>query len=144
MRNNIAVIFAGGSGARMGAGLAKQFLEVNGKPIIIHTLEIFDEHPEIDKIYVACKIEYITKLKRLVKRYLLDKIVAVVEGGATGQESIFNALKLAYEENPKDSVVLLHDGVRPCIPAELITANIESVVLTIGARSVILCRADRI
>ncbi len=127
MRNNIAVIFAGGSGARMGAGLAKQFLEVNGKPIIIHTLEIFDEHPEIDKIYVACKVEYITKLKRLVKRYLLDKIVAVVEGGATGQESIFNALKLAYEENPKDSVVLLHDGVRPCIPAELITANIESV-----------------
>ena len=59
MRNNIAVIFADGSGARMGAGLAKQFLEVNGKPIIIHTLEIFDEHPEIDKIYVACKVSVV-------------------------------------------------------------------------------------
>ena len=52
---NIAIIFAGGSGARMGSGLPKQFIEVNGKPIIIHTLEIFEEHPAVDAIYVACK-----------------------------------------------------------------------------------------
>ena len=59
MSKNIAIIFAGGSGARMGTGLPKQFLEVNGKPIIIHTLDIFEEHPLIDEIYIACKSEYI-------------------------------------------------------------------------------------
>ena len=62
MSKNIAIIFAGGSGARMGSGVPKQFLEVNGKPIIIHTLEIFEDHPAIDEIYVACKEEYISKL----------------------------------------------------------------------------------
>ena len=63
MSKNIAIVFAGGVGARMGSGLPKQFIEVNGKPIIIHTLDIFEEHPDIDEIYVACKEEYIRKLQ---------------------------------------------------------------------------------
>ena len=61
MGQNIAIIFAGGVGARMGSGLPKQFIEVNGKPIIIHTLDIFEEHPHIDEIYVSCKEEYISR-----------------------------------------------------------------------------------
>ena len=52
---NIAIIFAGGSGVRMGAGMPKQFLEINGKPIIIHTLDNFQNSPSIDKIYISCK-----------------------------------------------------------------------------------------
>lgn len=124
---NIAVIFAGGSGARMGAGLPKQFIEVNGKPIIIHTLDIFEEHPAIDEIYVACKEDYIEKLQKLIKRHMIMKVAKVVPGGATGQDSIYNALKAAAENNDRDSVVLIHDGVRPCITKDLIDDCLKCV-----------------
>lgn len=127
MGNNIAIIFAGGSGARMGSGLPKQFIEVNGKPIIIHTLEIFEEHPQIDKIYVACKEDYIRKLERYAEKNFITKIARIVPGGATGQDSIYNALRAAAEENPGDSIVLIHDGVRPCITAQLIDDDLKSV-----------------
>ena len=122
---NIAIIFAGGSGARMGSGLPKQFLEVNGKPIIIYTLEIFEEHPDIDSIYIACKEDYIAKLEKLVKRFLITKVRKIVPGGETGQDSIYNALSAAAEENPADSLVLIHDGVRPCISGETIDNVLE-------------------
>ena len=85
MSKNIAIIFAGGSGARMGSGLPKQFIEVEGKPIIIHTLELFEEHPNIDAIYIACKKEYIIKLQKMVKRFMITKVAEIVEGGKTGQ-----------------------------------------------------------
>ena len=110
---NIAIIFAGGSGVRMGAGMPKQFLEINGKPIIIHTLDNFQNSPTIDKIYIACKADYMENLKNLTNRFGITKVARIVEGGSTGQDSIYQALKAAYEENPKDSIVLIHDGVRP-------------------------------
>lgn len=124
---NIAVIFAGGSGIRMGAGMPKQFLEINGKPIIIHTLENFQNSSFIDKIYIACKADYMEKLKDLTLRFGLTKVQNIVEGGITGQDSIYNGLCAAYEENPKDSVVLIHDGVRPFVSEAVIEKNIESV-----------------
>lgn len=127
MGKNIAIIFAGGSGARMGSGLPKQFLEVNGKPIIIHTLDIFEEHPDIDEIYVACKEEYIRKLEKMVKKFMISKVVKIVPGGATGQDSIYNALAAAKENNEDDAIVLIHDGVRPCITQELIDEDIACV-----------------
>ena len=127
MGKNLAIIFAGGSGARMGSGLPKQFIEVNGKPIIIHTLDIFEEHPDIDEIYIACKADYIGKLKKLVRRHMIDKVVDIVPGGATGQDSIYNALCAAASNNEGDSVVLIHDGVRPCITREVIDDNLKCV-----------------
>lgn len=127
MSKNVAVIFAGGVGARMGSGLPKQFIEVNGKPIIIHTLEIFEEHPDIDEIYVACKEEYIRKLQKLVQRHMISKVIKIVPGGATGQDSIYNALQAARENNTPDAVVLIHDGVRPCITKEVIDEDLECV-----------------
>lgn len=127
MSKNLAIIFAGGSGARMGSGLPKQFIEVNGKPIIIHTLEIFEEHPEIHEIYVACKVDYIHRLEKLAKRHMISKIVEIVPGGTTGQDSIYNALVAAGQRNDKDSVVLIHDGVRPCITRELIDEVLDCV-----------------
>ena len=93
MGKNIGIIFAGGSGVRMGAGIPKQFLEVNGKPIIIHTLDIFEDHNDIDEIYIACKAEYINKLKKMLDRYWIKKVAEIVPGGETGQDSILNALK---------------------------------------------------
>ena len=70
---NIAINFAGGSGRRMGAGMPKQFLEINGKPIIIHTLDNFQNSPLIDKIYIACKKEYMTKLQNMIEYYRITK-----------------------------------------------------------------------
>ncbi|MBR0400334.1 MAG: 2-C-methyl-D-erythritol 4-phosphate cytidylyltransferase [Mogibacterium sp.] len=127
MAKNIAIIFAGGSGVRMGAGKPKQFLEVGGMPIIIHTLEIFENHPDIDEIYVACKEDYIEKLKKLLRRYDIEKVMDIVPGGTTGMGSIYNALRAARAWNDEDSIVLIHDGVRPCINSKLIDEVIESV-----------------
>ena len=127
MSSNIAIIFAGGSGVRMGSGLPKQFLEVNGKPIIIHTLEIFEDHHQIDGIYVACKDEYMDRLSRFVKLFMITKVKGIVPGGTTGQGSIYNALKAARNDYPEDAVALIHDGVRPCISAETIDDALASV-----------------
>lgn len=125
---NVAVIFAGGIGSRMNArALPKQFLEVHGKPIIIHTLEKFEEHPEIDSIAIAILPQYREHLRKLIKRYELQKIRWIVDGGDTGQSSRHRALQAVAAQCPDDSVVLIHDGVRPLINAALISDNIASV-----------------
>lgn len=126
---NIAVIFAGGVGSRMHSKeRPKQFLEMYNKPIIIHTLEHFQNHPMIDAIVVVCIESWIPYLKELLYKFRIGKVKAVVPGGETGQLSIFHGLKAAKEiaEN-KRAIVLIHDGVRPLITEKLITDNIESV-----------------
>lgn len=95
---NIAVIFAGGIGQRMKSrGLPKQFLSVHSKPIIIHTLEHFENHPEIDAICVACAEDWIDYLKELLQKYNIKKVKSIVPGGETGQMSIVNGLRAADE-----------------------------------------------
>ena len=125
---NIAIIFAGGIGQRLNNGensIPKQFLKINDKPIIIRTLELFQTHKDIDKIYISIHPDYYEYMQDLVKYYYITKTAGMVNGGKTGQESIYNALKLAQKENPQDSIVLIHDGVRPNITEEVITKNIE-------------------
>lgn len=125
---NIAIIFAGGSGTRMKThGLPKQFLKIEGKTIIVKTLENFEINKQIDKIYIACKEDWIDYLREEIEQSGIRKVAKIVKGGESGQDSIFNALYAAYEENPKDSIVLIHDGVRPFISQELINQNIEDV-----------------
>ena len=127
---NSALIFAGGSGKRMNSKTKpKQLLEVNGKAIIIHTIEHFENNDNIDNIVVVCIEEWIGYLEKLLKKNLINKVKWVVPGGKTGQESIYNGLKVLYEncDNPKDSIVLIHDGVRPLISEQLINDNINSV-----------------
>lgn len=106
----------------------KQFLEMHGKPIIIYTLEIFEQHPEIDAIVVACVQDWIPYLEELLARFHITKVKKVVPGGDTGQMSIYNGLAAAKEvAGDEKSVVLIHDGVRPLINADVITNNIQSV-----------------
>ena len=124
---NIAIIFAGGESTRFLNKTPKQFYKVNGKELIIHTLENFEKHPLIDKIYVAILKAYHKKFEKMISKAGLKKIACIVDGGASGQESIFNALKRAYEENAPDSLVLIHDGVRPLINEKLINDCIDSV-----------------
>lgn len=125
---NIAVIFAGGSGTRMNTkSRPKQFLLLHNKEIIVYTLEHFERHPEIDAVAVVCIEEWIDYMKSIVKKNALDKVKWIVPGGATGQDSIYNGLKVVHDNCPEDSIVLIHDGVRPLINEELISANIQSV-----------------
>ena len=126
---NIALIFAGGTGQRMNSRTRpKQFLELNGKPILIHTLEHFEDHPAVDSIVVVCLKDWIGYLNELADRFRIRKLRLVVEGGATGQESIRNGLYALDRDAsvPKDAVILIHDGVRPLITEDLITRNIET------------------
>lgn len=126
---NIAVIFAGGSGTRMHTkSRPKQFLELNGKPIIIYTLELFDNHPQIDAIVIACIENWIPYLEKMIRKFEINKVIRIVPGGASGQESIYNALVAAEGyANGNDATVLIHDGVRPLITEETIYANICKV-----------------
>lgn len=127
---NFAVLFAGGIGARMKqTSVPKQFLEIHGRPVIVHTIQHFQDHPDIDGIVVAILPEYQSLMRSLITRYELDKVKWVVDGGNTGQESRHHALKALSDIASPDSIVLIHDGVRPLINADLITENIASVRL---------------
>ena len=125
---NISIIFAGGSGRRMNTkGRPKQFLEFRGKPIIIYTLELFDNHPEIDGIIVVCLKDWIPYLEKMLRKFEITKVKVVVPGGSTGQDSIYSGLKAVVENFPLNSTVLIHDGVRPLITDDTISNNIECV-----------------
>lgn len=124
---NIAIIFAGGKGLRMGQEKPKQFLKIADKEIIIRTIEVFEKSNYIDEIYISCIEEWIDFLEQLLKKHNIKKVKKIVPGGSTGQLSIFNALKKAHENN-QNAIVLIHDGVRPFIDDDLIKRNIDSVI----------------
>jgi 2-C-methyl-D-erythritol 4-phosphate cytidylyltransferase len=126
---NIGVIFAGGVGSRMHSkAKPKQFLEMYNKPIIIHTIEHFENHPMIDAVVVVCIEDWIPYFEKLLYKFRIDKVKKIVPGGKTGQLSIYNGLCAAKEiAEDEPSIVLIHDGVRPLINEKVITDNIESV-----------------
>jgi len=127
---NVALIFAGGVGTRMKSyGKPKQLWEVDGKSILIHTILNFERHKDIDAIVVACLKEYIETLKIDIDKNNIKKVKWIVPGGETGQQSIYNGLKKVYDEvqNPEEVIVLLHDGCRPIVSADVISYNIECV-----------------
>ncbi len=122
-----AMLFAGGIGARMqSSDLPKQFLEVGGKPIIVHTMEHFSRHYLVDGIVVACKEDWIDYLTDLVKEFGIKKVRAIVPGGETGYASIHNGVVATskFSTDPED-IILICDGVRPMLSEKLITDCIE-------------------
>lgn len=126
---NIAIVFAGGTGKRMNTrSQPKQFLELHGKPILVYTLEEFNNHPEIDGIILVILEEWIDYCKELVEKYRLNKVKDVVGGGnsalSSQREGLLKARELFSENNV---IVLIHDGVRPLIDEETISKNIECV-----------------
>lgn len=126
----IAVIFAGGVGSRMGHAdnLPKQFIRVQGKPILVWTIQHFQNHPEIDRIYLVSLADWLDVVQKIVAEYHLDKVRAIVAGGESAQGSILNGLQAAIDDgNDRDDIVLIHDGVRPIINAAMISDNIRSV-----------------
>lgn len=124
---NVAIVFAGGVGVRMGASIPKQFLELNGKPVLAHTLTLFQDHPMVDEIVLVVAPEYFDDCRALAARYGITKPVTFAESGDSAQDSIYSGLKAAAAKFPPETVVLLHDGVRPYVMPEVITANINAV-----------------
>lgn len=124
---NYAVVFAGGVGSRMNSkAKPKQFLEIHGKPIMIHTIEHFESHPLIDAICVVCVAEWLDYMKGLLCKFNIHKVKWVVAGGSTALESQFLGLSAIAPTTPED-IVLIHDGVRPLINSKTITDCIQGV-----------------
>lgn len=125
-----AEILAGGMGTRMGnADLPKQFLKIANKPIIIHTIEQFVFHPQVDITIVCCPKNWISYMKDLLNEYLPDTKIEIVEGGASRDETLMNGCK--YIQNKyglkDDDIVVTHDSVRPFVTKRLIDENIEKI-----------------
>lgn len=133
MKNDLtrtAVIFAGGVGSRMHSkDLPKQFLRIHGKPILIWTVEEFESCPEIDSIVVVCVDKWLDYCKHMFAEFNLPKVKIITAGGKTGQLSIREGLLAAATlSDPRKTVVLIHDGVRPLIDKGTIERCIDSVV----------------
>ncbi|WP_374471611.1 2-C-methyl-D-erythritol 4-phosphate cytidylyltransferase [Phenylobacterium sp.] len=137
----IAIIFAGGAGTRMlRPGPPKQFVVAGDRPILVHTLQHFQDHPGIGAIYIACLEPYISHAWDLTRRYRFEKVRAIVPGGCTAQESILRGLESAVADGVDErAVALIHDGVRPIINAELISQNIACAQAHGAAVSAIPC-----
>ena len=118
---NIAVVIAGGSGRRMGQEVPKQFILVDGKPIIIYTLEGFQRHPQIDAIEVVCIDGWQDTLQAYCKKHGINKLRRITPGGETAQESIRNGLEALDGEADDDDVVVVHDGIRPLVDADVLS-----------------------
>lgn len=112
---NIALIIAGGVGSRMGQDIPKQFINVHDKPILIYTLEAFQNHPDIDAIEVVCIEGWEDILRAYAKQFGITKLKWIVKGGASGQESIRNGVDNLADKCPDDAIVVIHDGIRPLV-----------------------------
>lgn len=122
---NVPIILAGGVGSRVGADRPKQFIEVLGKPILVYTIEVFQNHPEIDAIEVVCIKSHIDYLKGLVDEYNLDKVKWICEGGVDFQHSVINGVNNLKGVLADDDIVLVHYGASPFTTPDIITDAIR-------------------
>lgn len=118
---NIAVILAGGSGQRLGAAIPKQFLKVNGKPIIVYTLEAFQRHPLIDAIEVVCVDGYQEQIYEYAEEYRLSKLKWVTAGGENCQASTRNGIYNLEKHCSQDDIIILHMAINPLIEEDIIS-----------------------
>jgi len=121
--NIIAIIPAAGKGLRSGLSTPKQFVKINGKEIIVYTLQTFQKNKNINKIIIASEPEYFSLLIRIVKKYKLSKVKLIVEGGATRQQSVYNALLSSKADN--DDLLVVHDAARAMLPDHVLTNAIQ-------------------
>ena len=123
---NIGMIIAGGIGARTHQEIPKQFINVNDKPIIVYTLEAFQQHPNIDAIEVVCLSGWHDIVSAYAKQFGISKLENIVDGGETGQDSIRNGLyDIAKRYHEDNDIVVIHDAIRPMVSAEIISDNIR-------------------
>jgi 2-C-methyl-D-erythritol 4-phosphate cytidylyltransferase len=136
---NIALIIAGGNGQRMHQDIPKQFINVEDKPVIIYTLEAFQNHPDIDSIYVVCLDGWHEILSAYAKQFKIRKLKNIVNGGSNGQASIKNGVLAINEKYNGNDIVLIHDAIRPMISQGIISDNIAKCKLYGSAIASISC-----
>lgn len=136
---NIALLTAAGSGTRMHQDIPKQFIHVDNKPVIIHTMEAFQNHPSIDAIIVVTIDSWSEVLWAYARQFNITKLKWVVAGGSTGQESIRNGLNKIVQEASADDVVMVHDGNRPLVSSEVISDSLATFAKYGSAVAVIPC-----
>jgi len=128
----VAIIPAGGAGTRLKSHVAKQFLLLDGLPILVHTLKVFQESKEIDDIIVAVPPDELVSIRQeLIEKYCLTKVIATVAGGYQRQDSVRNCLEAVIGDC---DMVVIHDAVRPFVTEELIRQVVEAARIT-GAAS---------
>lgn len=135
----VALLTASGTGTRMGQDIPKQFLHVKDKPVIIYTLERFQNNPQIDAIVLVTLPNWFGFVWAYAKQFGITKLKWVVAGGETGQESIRNGLNILKEECPKDTVVMVHDGNRPMVDNNMISDSLAIFKKYGSAVAVIPC-----
>ncbi len=113
---NYVIILAGGIGSRLGGPMPKQFLSLNDKPVIVHTLENFERNKNIDGIIIVCVKDWISHLKEILLEYKISKVIDIVEGGETGHDSTRNGIFSLREKLAADDYIIIHDAARPILP----------------------------
>ena len=129
---NIGLIIAGGVGSRMKAKIPKQFMKVEGKEVIFYTLEAFQKNRDIDGIVVVCLQGWEDNLKRGAEEYGITKMLSlpdngIVPGGDSGMHSLRNGMEYLRAHFAPDSIIVIHDAVRPLISQDIISNNVASV-----------------
>ncbi len=124
----VAAILAGGSGTRMGLSLPKQFLEIEGMPVIIRSLKAFIDNGNVDACIVSVSSDFIDYTEQLTAKYFpLNNNIFVISGGSTRSGTLKAVLDFLKEKDMlENSVVLTHDAVRPFITDRIINENIEA------------------
>jgi len=140
-KRNIAIIVAAGSGRRMNHELPKQFLKIQDKPLLAHTIEKFERCPQIEEIVLVAPADFLTFCQQeIVDRYDLKKVKRILAGGDHRQDSVWNGLKILPQTT---DLVVIHDGVRPFISSEKIgegihlCADCKAVITAVPAKDTV-------
>ncbi len=134
-----AMIIAGGKGVRMNQDIPKQFLNINDIPVIIYTLQAFQQHPEVDEILVVCIDGWQELLWAYARQFNITKLKWIAMGGENGQESIRNGVCELQKHYNEEDIVLIHDAIRPNVSQEIISSCIAQCRLKGSAVTVIPC-----
>jgi 2-C-methyl-D-erythritol 4-phosphate cytidylyltransferase len=138
---NAAIIVAAGSGKRFGAKTPKQFLEISGKPLIIHTLERFEACPVIDEMILVLAEDETANFRQTIEKFNLKKLTKIISGGNSRAASVLNGLNSV---NPQTTeIVVVHDGARPLVSVDEISATVEKAKQT-GAACLVAAVTDTI
>ena len=122
---NVGVILAGGTGTRIGASIPKQFIEVQGKPILAYTMEIFQNNKNIDAIEVVCHKDWLDEVRTIITKYNLSKTRWITTGGETFQESTMRGIYNLKDKIAEDDIVVISFGVSPMTTDEVIDDSIK-------------------
>ena len=136
---NIGIILAGGVGTRFGSNLPKQFVNIESKPLIVHTLEKFSKCNKIDKLFIVCLKSHIEEMKNIVEQYEIKKIDEIIPGGNTRHESIKNGINYLIDKGyDKTTTIIIHNANMPLVKIKNIEECIkkchEEVIVTTVAK----------